>query len=94
MIYPALPQGAVVVKIGGTAASQLIGSALASVAEPQLFQAVFVGVASMMSARLLLGGTSWRLGEIEPSHNLSSGGDFGLSRSPQLALNRQLCLSG
>ena len=43
-----------------------VGSALARVAEPVLFQAVFVAVATTMAARLLLGGSSWRLGEAMP----------------------------
>ncbi|MGP3698474.1 sulfite exporter TauE/SafE family protein [Rhodobacter sp. NSM] len=39
-----------------------IGSALASVAPPKVFQGVFVGVALVISTKLLTGG-GWRLGE-------------------------------
>ncbi len=44
----------------------LAGSAIARVADPSVFQGVFAAVASVLAARLLLGGTSWRLGDSLP----------------------------
>ena len=44
----------------------VVGSASARFAEPILFQAVFVAVATTMAARLLLGGSSWRLADAMP----------------------------
>jgi uncharacterized membrane protein YfcA len=49
-----------------------LGSALARVADPELFQTVFAVVATTMATRLLLGGTGWRVAEKLPGRALLS----------------------
>lgn len=44
----------------------LLGAAIARVAEPQVFQMVFVGVAAINAAKLLSGGSGWRLRDSLP----------------------------
>lgn len=45
----------------------LLGAAIARYADPAVFQAVFVGVATVNAAKLLTGGKGWRLREELPS---------------------------
>lgn len=45
----------------------LVGAAIARYAAPQVFQAVFIGVAAIISAKLLSGGRGWKLREGLPS---------------------------
>jgi uncharacterized membrane protein YfcA len=44
-----------------------LGALIASVAEPWVFKAVFVGVAGLVATRLLLGNPTWRIGEVLPT---------------------------
>lgn len=43
-----------------------LGSVLASIAAPELFQIVFAAVATMMALRMLLGGAGWRIADALP----------------------------
>jgi uncharacterized membrane protein YfcA len=48
----------------------IIGSVIARFAEPQVFQLVFVVIAALNAAKLLAGGSGWRLRESLPSRGV------------------------